>query len=66
VKTIEDTEVRFWQPNNAYHWWPQEKQLDSLIQLGYSFCAFKSHGEQKLPDFILQNPKVRILDLKVE
>lgn len=65
-KTMEDTEVRFWQPNNAYHWWPQEKQLDSLIQLGYSFCAFKSHGEQKLPDFILQNPRVRILDLEVE
>ncbi len=64
-KSFEDTDVRFWQPNNAYHWYPTEPQVDSLLRAGYALCAFKSHTDQQLPDYLAKNPKVKILDLEI-
>lgn len=65
-KNFEDTEVRFWQPNNAYHWYPTAPQIDSLLQQGIKLCAFKNHNDQALPDYIVNNPKIRILDLEIK
>lgn len=65
-KNFEDTEVRFWQPNNAYHWYPTAPQIDSMLQKGIKLCAFKNHNDQALPDYIVNNPKIRILDLEIK
>jgi len=65
-KAFEDTEVRFWQPNNAYDWYPSAKRVDSLLSQGYKLVAFKSFNDQRLPEYLEQNPKVRILDLQLK
>jgi hypothetical protein len=65
-KSFEDTEVRFWQPNNAYHWYPKQPQVDSLLNLGYKLVAFKDHNDQGLPDYISQNPRIRVIDLQLQ
>lgn len=65
-KNFEDTELRFWQPNNAYHWCPAENQIDSLYSNGYKLSAFKSHNDQALPAYMQNNPKVKIIDLMLK
>ena len=65
-KAFEDTEVRFWQPNNAYHWYPTAQQIDSLLNAGYKLSAFKSHNDQGLPGYIQDNPRVHIIDAEVK
>lgn len=64
-KSFEDTEVRFWQPNNAYHWWPTESQVDSLVKMGYKLSAFDNHNDQILPEYIKKNKSTNIVDLKL-
>lgn len=64
-KSFEDTEVRFWQSNNAYHWYPQAHQIDSLLNLGYKLAAFKNHNDQMLPEY-MYNPRIKIIDLQLE
>ena len=65
-KSFEDTEVRFWQPNNAYHWYPKQPQVDSLLNLGYKLVAFQDHNDQGLPDYISQNPRIRVINLQLQ
>ncbi|MDO8970662.1 MAG: hypothetical protein Q7U74_08245, partial [Saprospiraceae bacterium] len=65
-KAFEDTELRFWQPNNAYDWYPSAKRVDSLLSQGYKLVAFKSFNDQRLPEYLEQNPKVRVLDLQLK
>jgi 4-amino-4-deoxy-L-arabinose transferase-like glycosyltransferase len=62
---MEDSEVRFWQPNHAYHWCPSEQEVDQLLQQGYKLVAFKAHHQQKIPDYILARPQIRILNLEL-
>jgi hypothetical protein len=65
-KAFEDTELRFWQPNNAYDWYPSEERVDSLLNHGYKLAAFKSFNNQILPEYLEQNPSVRIIDLQLK
>lgn len=65
-KSMEDTEVRFWQPNNAYHWYPSAEEIERLIKEGYSLAAFRSHTNQHLPEYIQNNPKIRIIDVEIK
>jgi 4-amino-4-deoxy-L-arabinose transferase len=64
-KSFEDTEVRFWQPNNAYHWYPDAHQVDSLLNHGYKLAAFKNHNNQALPEYMI-DPRIKIIDLQLE
>jgi Dolichyl-phosphate-mannose-protein mannosyltransferase len=57
-KDMEDTEVRFWQPNNAYHWYPTEQLVDSMLQVNVKLVAFKDHNNQSLPDYIRLNDRI--------
>jgi len=65
-KAFEDTELRFWQPNNAYDWYPSAQKVDSLLNHGYKLAAFKSFNEQILPDYLEQNPLVRKIELQLK
>ena len=61
-KSFEDVELMFYQNVNAYHWFPEEKVLDSLQALGYKFAAFKSHTDQYLPEYITKDTTILIIN----
>ncbi len=60
-KSFEDTELMFYQNYNAYHWFPPEKQLDSLLANGHKIAAFQSHTNQGLPEYMSNNPRVLVI-----
>jgi 4-amino-4-deoxy-L-arabinose transferase len=60
-KEFEDTKLMFYQGFNAYHWYPGQIQVDSLISAGYKIAAFQSHTNQILPEYILNNSKIAII-----
>lgn len=62
-KGMEDVEAMFYSNQNVYSWWPSEYQIDSLQLKGYKIAAFKDHGNQILPDFIVNNPDIVIIDM---
>ena len=61
-KSFENVELMFYQDVNAYHWFHEEQLLDSMMNLGYQFAAFKSHTNQHLPDYIEQSERIYIID----
>jgi 4-amino-4-deoxy-L-arabinose transferase-like glycosyltransferase len=61
-KSFEDVELMFYRNINAYHWYPEASVMDSLLQNGHKFAAFKSHNDQHLPEFIYNNPEIVIIE----
>lgn len=61
-KSFEDTEMMFYTNLNAYHWWPSEQVLDSLLDAGHKIAIFNSHGSQGLPANIANHPRLLIMD----
>lgn len=64
-KGMEDVEAMFYSSQNVYNWWPKENQIDSLKQEGYRIAAFKTHSNQILPDFILNDSQIVIIDMEL-
>lgn len=64
-KDFEDTEVMFYHNYNAYHWWMEEKQIDSLQSLGFKFAVFKSFGNHQLPEYILNDSLILIINEEI-
>ncbi|MEZ4885065.1 MAG: glycosyltransferase family 39 protein [Chitinophagales bacterium] len=60
-KAFEDTDVMFYQDVNAYHWYPEQHTLDSLLEIGYQFAAFQNHTNQGLPEYISNNKDILII-----
>lgn len=65
-KSFEDVELMFYKDVNAYHWFPDESTLDSLMKKGHTFAAFQSHHNQQLPDYIQHNPAIKIINEALE
>ncbi len=63
---FEDTEVNFWQPNNAYHAYPDSVTIDRLLIAGYKLSVFTEFQHKKLPDYLLKNHKVKKLNFQLE
>ena len=61
LKEMEDTELMFYQNVNAYHFFPQEAEMDSLVSLGYQFAAFMDHRRPYLADYITENKDIIII-----
>lgn len=61
-KSFEDTDMMFYTGQNAYHWWPEEHVLDSLLNEGHKLAMFKSHGNQVLPQSVIGNPRILVID----
>lgn len=61
-KGLEQVELMFYQDVNAYTWYPKKNVLDSLSNENYQFAAFKSHTIQILPDYILNDSEIVIID----
>jgi 4-amino-4-deoxy-L-arabinose transferase-like glycosyltransferase len=59
--SFEDNELMFYQNINAYQWYPQKNVLDSLLNKGYKFAAFESHGDYQLPSYITENKDIMII-----
>jgi 4-amino-4-deoxy-L-arabinose transferase-like glycosyltransferase len=65
-KTFEDTEMMFHQKSNAFHWFPEQRVLDSLHNKGYQFAAFKSNNGQVLPEYITNDKRILIIDKQLK
>ncbi|WCL82994.1 glycosyltransferase family 39 protein [Saprospira sp. CCB-QB6] len=63
-KPFEQTELMFFQDVAAYHWYPEEAKIDSLLQLGYRIAAFKSHHDQHLPAYFYRE-EIKIIDVDI-
>ena len=66
LKSYDHLDLMFYQDVNAYHWFPKEAELDSLVNEGFQFAAFESFGNQFLPDYILENENVTIIHERIE
>jgi 4-amino-4-deoxy-L-arabinose transferase len=60
--THEGIDLMFYRNTTAYHGSPSAKELDELIRSGYKIAAFESHGDYVLPDYVLDNKAVEIID----
>ena len=65
-KTFEDVELMFHQDVNAYHWYPSEPTIDSLLHNGHKLAAFKNHNNQHLPEYIYNNKDIVIIDESIQ
>ncbi len=64
LKPFNQIDLMFYQDvYAAYAYWPKKEIIDSLIDNGYKFSAFKNHHNQNLPSFIKNNPEIQIIDL---
>jgi hypothetical protein len=55
-KSFDDIDCMFYQENNVYAWYPEQKQLDSLKRVGHRFVALQ-HA-QALPDYIQNDTSI--------
>lgn len=65
-KSLEETDMMFHTDLNAYHWWPSGQVLDSLINSGHKVAIFKSRGNQVLPQEIIANPAILVIDRELK
>ncbi|MBK7567766.1 MAG: glycosyltransferase family 39 protein [Bacteroidetes bacterium] len=61
-KSMEDVEALFYSNQNVYAWWPEKDVIDSLKSKGYKIAAFASHGNQILPQFIIEDKDIIIIN----
>ena len=47
---------------NAFMSFPEERVLDSLQNAGHRFAAFKNTPTHELPDYILEDPEVLLIE----
>jgi 4-amino-4-deoxy-L-arabinose transferase len=62
LKNGGNIEMMFYKNVSAYDLFPKAEILDSLQQKGIKFAAFKSHSSQILPQYIIEDPDILILD----
>lgn len=65
-KSFDNLELMFYKDVIAYSWFPHQETLDSLLSSGYKFAAFKSHNNQQLPAYIVENKDILIIDEEIE
>ena len=67
TRAYENIELMFYRGGLAYHWYPQERTLDSLQNSGYKFAAFDYPGDQQqLPSYIVEDKEILILEEKLK
>jgi 4-amino-4-deoxy-L-arabinose transferase-like glycosyltransferase len=60
-KPFDDIDIMFYNNINAYMWYPSQRELDSLMQAGYSFAAFEYISNPVLPDYIKSNEAILLI-----
>lgn len=65
-KSFEDTEMMFHKDVNAFHWFPEQRVLDSLQSKGYKFAAFNNNNGQNLPEYITNDKRILIIDKQLK
>lgn len=61
-KSYEDIDMMFYTDLNAHSWWTEEEVMDSLLDAGHKIAVFRSHTIQGLPPFIINNPRILLID----
>ena len=62
LKSMEDAELMFYQDVNAYHFFPEQAQFDSLVRAGYKFAAFTDHQKPHLRKYITESDAIIIIN----
>ena len=61
LRSYENIEAQFYTNNPSLKWWPKEKQIDSLIEKGFSFLVLPYSGAwHSFPDFLRNKEGVSI------
>ena len=58
----DDISMMFYNDVSAYAWYPREEEIEELMEKGYTLYFLESHGEYRLPDYILENKNLEIIE----
>jgi len=61
-KSFEDIELMFYRDVNAYARYPAKKELERAKARGYTFAAFRNHGNYRQPSYISEDEDIVIID----
>ena len=59
-----EIDAMFYSSKNVYAWFPPENTIDSLKNIGYKLGAFASFDSQKLPEYIVEDNDIQIINRK--
>jgi 4-amino-4-deoxy-L-arabinose transferase len=59
--SFENVEAMFYSNRTVYHWFPDQKQYDSLINLGIKIAAFESHEQYQLPEYMRRDTSIILI-----
>ncbi len=62
----EQAKLMFYQDVAAYSKYPSVKEIDSLLQKGIGVAVFRQQGQEVLPDYIVKNKTITILNTPLE
>jgi 4-amino-4-deoxy-L-arabinose transferase len=60
-RLYENIDLMFYRDVTAYHFYPDKQTIDTIESEGHLFAAFDYSDQQKLPDYIKDNPSIIIL-----
>ncbi|MBK7036980.1 MAG: glycosyltransferase family 39 protein [Bacteroidetes bacterium] len=63
-KSMCEIDAMFYSSKNVYAWFPPENTIDSLKNIGYKLGAFESFDSQKLPEYIVEDNDIQIINRK--
>lgn len=59
--SFENVEAMFYSNRTVYNWFPNQKQYDSLKNLGIKIAAFESHEQYQLPEYIGRDTSIILI-----
>ena len=63
TRAYENIELMFFQDCTSYQFYPNEREIDSLQNLGHKFAAFNYLNDpQQLPEYILRDSSILKMD----
>lgn len=65
-RAYENIDLMFFKGGTAYHYYPDEKSIDSLENHGYIIAAFDYRDQQKLPEYIMTDNRIFLMPEKLK
>ncbi|MGB4847702.1 MAG: glycosyltransferase family 39 protein [Saprospiraceae bacterium] len=60
-RAYENIDLMFYKGGTSYHYYPDEKSIDSIENQGYHFAAFDYNDQQKLPEYIRMDNQILLM-----
>lgn len=65
-RTYENIDLMFYKGGTAYHFYPDEKSIDSIENEGFHISAFDYNDQQKLPEYIKEDDRIFLIPAKLK